>query len=144
MLTELARLNSAGPFAGRLDLAHIGMFGHSLGGATAASTMRVDPRIDAGADLVIGNLPHWAGALELYKGVPSFYALGDFVFNIDRSEQTEEGIVVELSFAGSRLVQARLLPYLILDGAQPNLLDPAGSGNVVLKQVFGASPGLPW
>lgn len=51
VLTELARLNSAGPFAGRLDLAHIGMFGHSLGGATAASTMRVDPRIDAGADL---------------------------------------------------------------------------------------------
>jgi predicted dienelactone hydrolase len=27
------------------------MFGHSLGGATAASTMLVDPRIDAGADL---------------------------------------------------------------------------------------------
>src|SRR5205823_3580680 len=27
------------------------MFGHSLGGAAAASTMHVDPRIDAGADL---------------------------------------------------------------------------------------------
>jgi hypothetical protein len=27
------------------------MFGHSLGGAAAASTMLVDPRIDAGADL---------------------------------------------------------------------------------------------
>ena len=51
VLTELARLNAAGPFAGRLDLGHVGMFGHSLGGATAASTMLVDPRIDAGADL---------------------------------------------------------------------------------------------
>jgi hypothetical protein len=101
--------------------------------------------IDAGADLVIGNHPHWAGAIELYKGVPTFYALGDFVFNIDRSEQTEEGITLELTYTGTRLVQVRMHPYLILDGSQPNFLDPAGSGQVVLKQVFGASRGLlPW
>ena len=51
VLTELARLDRSGFFAGRLDLGHVGMFGHSLGGAAAASTMVVDPRIDAGADL---------------------------------------------------------------------------------------------
>jgi predicted dienelactone hydrolase len=51
VLSELAPLDGAGAFAGRLDLGHIGMFGHSLGGAAAASTMLVDPRIDAGADL---------------------------------------------------------------------------------------------
>ena len=51
VLSELAQLDRAGPFAGRLDLRHVGMFGHSLGGAAAASTMLVDQRIDAGADL---------------------------------------------------------------------------------------------
>jgi hypothetical protein len=51
VLTELARLDGSGFFAGRLDLGHVGMFGHSLGGAATASTMLVDPRIDAGADL---------------------------------------------------------------------------------------------
>src|SRR3989442_13336699 len=51
VLAQLARLGRSGPFAGLLDLGHVGMFGHSLGGATAASTMLVDPRIDAGADL---------------------------------------------------------------------------------------------
>jgi predicted dienelactone hydrolase len=51
VLSELARLARAGVFAGRLDLGHVGMFGHSLGGAAAASTMLVDRRIDAGADL---------------------------------------------------------------------------------------------
>jgi Chlorophyllase enzyme len=51
LLTRLVQLNRAGRFAGRLDLERIGMFGHSLGGATAASTMFVDRRIDAGADL---------------------------------------------------------------------------------------------
>jgi len=51
VLTELARFDRSGVFAGRLDLGRVGMFGHSLGGAAAASTMLVDPRIDAGADL---------------------------------------------------------------------------------------------
>ena len=51
VLTELARLARSGVFAGRLDLGRIGMFGHSLGGAAAASTMLVDRRIRAGADL---------------------------------------------------------------------------------------------
>src|SRR5205814_5780706 len=51
VLSELSRLGRSGFFAGRLDLGHVGMFGHSLGGAAAASTMRVDSRIDAGADL---------------------------------------------------------------------------------------------
>ena len=51
VLTELARMERAGVFAGRLDLKHVGMFGHSLGGAATASAMLVDARIDAGADL---------------------------------------------------------------------------------------------
>jgi predicted dienelactone hydrolase len=37
--------------AGALDLKRAGMFGHSLGGSTAAATMHADPRVKAGADL---------------------------------------------------------------------------------------------
>ena len=111
---------------------------------TALQRRLAHAAVDAGADLVIGSHTHWAGGMEVYKGRPIFYSLGDFVFNITRSEQTEESVVLELTFSGNRLVQVGLRPYLILDGSQPNLLDPAGSGKVVLKQVFGASPGLPW
>jgi dienelactone hydrolase len=34
-----------------VDLGHIGLFGHSFGGATAASTCKIDARCKAGADL---------------------------------------------------------------------------------------------
>jgi poly-gamma-glutamate capsule biosynthesis protein CapA/YwtB (metallophosphatase superfamily) len=114
--------------------------------ATTTATQRrlAHAAIDAGADIVIGSHTHWAGGMEVYKGRPIVYSLGDFVFNVDRSEQTQEGVLVEATFNGTGLVQVRLLPYLILDGSQPNLLDPAGSGKVVLTQVFGASPALPW
>ena len=98
--------------------------------------------IDAGADIVIGNHAHWAGALETYKGKPIWYALGNFVFDQTWSEPTMEGLTLELTFNGSTLVQARMRPHIILDKAQPNFLDPAGDGRVVMGQVFNASKGL--
>jgi poly-gamma-glutamate synthesis protein (capsule biosynthesis protein) len=98
--------------------------------------------IEAGADLVIGNHQHWAGALEIYEGRPIWYALGNFVFDQTWSEPTLEGITLELTFDGTRLVQVRMRPHLILERAQPNLLDPAGSGAVVMDQVWVASEGL--
>ena len=101
--------------------------------------------IDAGADMVIGNHAHWAGAVEVYRGKPIWYALGNFVFDQTWSEPTSEGLTLELTFRGTKLVQAWMHPHLILGGAQPNFLDPAGDGRVVMGQVFGASRGmLPW
>jgi hypothetical protein len=101
--------------------------------------------LDAEADIVIGNHAHWAGAMEVYKGKPIWYALGNFVFDQTWSEPTMEGITLELTFRGPTLVQARMRPHIILDRAQPNFLDPAGDGRVVMGQVFDSSKGmLPW
>jgi hypothetical protein len=98
--------------------------------------------IEAGADMVIGNHAHWAAALEVHDGHPIWYALGNFVFDQTWSEPTMEGITLELTFNGADLIQARMRPHLILDKAQPNFLDPAADGAVVMDQVFGASKGL--
>jgi hypothetical protein len=101
--------------------------------------------IDAGADMIIGNHAHWAAAVEVYEGKPIWYALGNFVFDQTWSEPTMEGITLELTFHGKELVQARMRPHIILDKAQPNFLDPAGDGRVVMGQVFDGSKGLlPW
>jgi capsule synthesis protein PGA_cap len=98
--------------------------------------------IDAGADIVIGNHAHWAGAMEVYEGKPIWYALGNFVFDQTWSEPTMEGITLELTFRGADLVQAKMRPHIILDKAQPNFLDPAGDGRVVMGQIYNASKGL--
>jgi hypothetical protein len=50
-----------------------------------------------------------------------------------------------MTFSGSRLLQVTIRPHVILDKAQPNFMDPAGDGRVVMGQVYGASRGLlPW
>ena len=99
--------------------------------------------IDSGADMVIGNHAHWAAAMEVYKGKPIWYALGNFIFDQTWSEPTMEGITLELTFRGKDLAQVRMRPHIILDKAQPNLLDPAGDGRVVhgpgLRGVEGAA-----
>ncbi|MEJ7749495.1 MAG: CapA family protein, partial [Candidatus Limnocylindrales bacterium] len=103
--------------------------------------------VDAGADLVIGNHAHWAGAMEVYEGKPVWYALGNFVFDQTWSEPTMEGLTLELTFHGADLVQARMRPHIILDKAQPNFLDPAADGRVVMNQVWTGSDALdllPW
>ena len=46
--------------AGHLDLAHVGIFGHSLGGATAVKVLATDDRFRAGVDLdgrLFGTVP---------------------------------------------------------------------------------------
>ena len=101
--------------------------------------------IDAGADIVIGNHGHWVQSVEIYKGKPIWYGLGNFTFDQTWSEPTLEGVSLELTFRVGTLVQARMNPHVLIQGVQPNLLDPATSGQRVLAPVYRASGALlPW
>ena len=50
-LAALATDNRQSPLAGHLDLRHVGIVGHSLGGATAVQLMAADPRLKVGVNL---------------------------------------------------------------------------------------------
>lgn len=54
VVSQLERLNAEDPFGrftGRLDMKHLGMFGHSFGGAQGLEFCHDDPRCQAGIDL---------------------------------------------------------------------------------------------
>jgi poly-gamma-glutamate synthesis protein (capsule biosynthesis protein) len=95
--------------------------------------------IDSGADIVIGNHPHWVQSVEIYKGKPIWYSLGNFTFDQNWSEPTLEGVTLELTFRGNALVQAWMNPHILVRAVQPNLLDLTGDGQRVLAPVFKAS-----
>lgn len=43
--------------------------------------------IDSGADMVLGNHPHWVQPTESYKGKLIAYSMGNFIFDQDFSEE---------------------------------------------------------
>jgi poly-gamma-glutamate synthesis protein (capsule biosynthesis protein) len=75
--------------------------------------------IDAGADLVIGNHPHWVQPTEIYRDKLIVYAHGNFVFDQEWSQKTKEGVVGQYTFEKNKLVNWQLLPVEIADFGQP-------------------------
>lgn len=55
--------------------------------------------IDSGADLIIGHHPHIVETSEIYKGVPIYYSLGNFIFDQYFSTETQKGLGVEAVFS---------------------------------------------
>lgn len=81
--------------------------------------------IDAGADLVIGSHPHVLQGLEQYKGKWIAYSLGNFIFNMTKTEKTKDTGVLDavctaegdcsLQFHPMRAVASQPIP---LEGEQ--------------------------
>jgi len=106
---------------------------------TAVQRRQAAALVAAGADVILGSHSHWAGALEAIGDSVVVYSMGDFIFDLRRSEQTDEGLIIELTFVGPHLAQIDIHPTIELDHSQPNLLDPARDGRVVIDRVRGAS-----
>jgi poly-gamma-glutamate capsule biosynthesis protein CapA/YwtB (metallophosphatase superfamily) len=98
----------------------------------------------AGCDQVVGHGTHWSGPIEITPDDAGSYHVtmvshGNFLFGQEWSQQTQEGVTLELSFRGTELVQARMHPYIMLEQAQTNLTDPETDGLYVLNRIYEAS-----
>jgi len=99
--------------------------------------------IDDGADLVIGNHPHWVQPVEIYKDRLITYAHGNFIFDQMWSQETREGMVGRYTFYGTRLVRVDYRPVVIDNYAVPRWLDETtGEGKAIIDRVAKASQQL--
>ena len=76
--------------------------------------------IDAGADVIFGGHSHRLQPLEMYRGRPIFYSLGNFVwpnFSVDGSRTA----VAEVRVATDGKIRARTLPASIVAPGHPVL-----------------------
>ena len=84
-----------------------------------------DPRklarqaIDAGADMIQGNHPHWPQAFEIYQGKLISYALGNTIFDQMWSLETRQGLLAKYTFYDKQLLKVELTPTLIENYAKP-------------------------
>jgi len=97
--------------------------------------------IDWGADIVIGNHPHWYQGVEVYHGKLITYAHGNFVFDQMWSEDTREGVIGTYTFDGTKLVAATWKPIRIYDYGQPVFMN-ANDAAVTVTTMEAASDQL--
>ena len=97
--------------------------------------------VDSGADLVLGNHPHWVQGLEVYKDKLIAYAHGNFILDQMWSRETTLGVVGRYTFYDTKLVDAEFLPVIIEDYARPRPLE-GPEGQAVLDGMREASISL--
>jgi poly-gamma-glutamate synthesis protein (capsule biosynthesis protein) len=101
--------------------------------------------VAAGADLIVGNHPHWVQAHETIEGpegpVLVAYALGNFVFDQDWSLETQQGALLEVTFTGIDVTATRYTPIHIHDNYQPRIAE-ADEAAQILERIETASGAL--
>jgi len=90
--------------------------------------------IDAGADMIAGNHPHWYQPIEIYKDRLIIYAQGNFVFDQEWSRETKTGIVGKHVFWEDKLVDSHFFPVFIEDFNQPRFMSE-DEGRAVMETL---------
>lgn len=87
--------------------------------------------IDSGADVVIGNHPHWIQPIEFYKGKLITYAHGNFIFDQMWSQKTKEGVIGRYTFYDKQLIDVEYLPLQIQNYGQAEFLEGEKSRSIL-------------
>ncbi len=94
----------------------------------------------AGCDHVIGSGTHVAGPLLLNGDARDprlvLVSPGNYMFGQGWWQETMEGVIIDMTFRGSQLVNVRLHPTVQMLQARPALLDPEGDGHYVLERLW--------
>jgi poly-gamma-glutamate synthesis protein (capsule biosynthesis protein) len=65
--------------------------------------------IDAGADLIIGHHAHFWQPVEMYKGKPIVYGLGNYAFG-SWNTRADEGLIARVVLKGRQIQRVELIP----------------------------------
>lgn len=117
--------------------------------------------IDAGADVIVGHHPHSLQAIEVFRGKPIFYSLGNFVFHhnrgpvrdtpvsrhapyvvtVDRRNRNwSETVIVLADIAADGAVTYTLQPLLLDSVGNPQLLRGGAEAQSLITRLDELSP----
>lgn len=71
--------------------------------------------IDGGVDIIMGHHPHVLQAIEIYKGKPIFYSLGNFVFGAI-GELTSNTMIAQVNLVDGKMDNIKIIPFNIEAG----------------------------
>jgi hypothetical protein len=98
---------------------------------------------NAGCDQIVGGGLHVTGGLFL-RAHPDGVSLvdagpGNYMYGQPWWQETQEGVILDMTFRGKTLVNVRFHPYVMILSARASLTDPEGDGHYVLERIWKAS-----
>jgi poly-gamma-glutamate capsule biosynthesis protein CapA/YwtB (metallophosphatase superfamily) len=97
--------------------------------------------VTAGADLVVGNHTHVVQAMQAIDGITVFYGLGNFIFDQTWDLAHQQGVILRVTFEGTRMVGYELIPTHV-DGDGTVHIAGAEEAAQVLDRIQQASDRL--
>jgi len=79
--------------------------------------------IDAGADCIIGHHPHAIQGIEIYKGKPICYSLGNFFFAMEEGFPRET-MLFQCRFSPHSIHEVKFLPAYVSNEGHPEVVSP--------------------
>jgi poly-gamma-glutamate synthesis protein (capsule biosynthesis protein) len=77
--------------------------------------------IDAGATVVLGHHSHSLHGIEVYRGRPICYSVGNFIFERPRAFMEPESVIVHARFEPGGAVRVGLTPLMVDERGLPEL-----------------------
>jgi len=97
----------------------------------------------AGCDQIVAGGLHVTGGLFLRQragGVSLIQAgPGNYVYGQNYRQDVQEGVIMEMAFRGTTLVNVRFHPYVMILNARPVMTNPEGAGRYVLERIWESS-----
>jgi len=90
--------------------------------------------IESGADMVVGHHPHVLQAIEVYKGKPILYSLGNYVHDLDSMGEKGKrftSMVARCRFRDGKVAQLSYVPGFVEGSGPPRFLKPAEAKSIV-------------
>ena len=85
--------------------------------------------VDSGASVVVGTHPHVLQGRETYKGAPIYYSVGNFVFDKQIPDGTDEALILQITLSKSQITAIDELP-IVIEACQPYIPDSQKSEQI--------------
>ncbi len=98
--------------------------------------------VEAGADVVVGNHTHVVQAYQELQGRPVFYGLGNFIFDQTWDLGHQQGVILTLSFEGTRYTGYEFTPTHVDGDGTVHFAGEAEAAQI-LERIREASQQIP-
>jgi poly-gamma-glutamate capsule biosynthesis protein CapA/YwtB (metallophosphatase superfamily) len=90
--------------------------------------------VEQGADIILGHHPHWFQGIELYRGKPIVYSLGNFIFD-QPLPQSKESFILDFTYSQGVLSGLKAYPVGMTDRTQVTLLGGTDAVKLMEREI---------